>query len=90
MQVGAFYRGKSRVEFTVWAPMLEQVDLIIVAPEEKILPMTKNPSGYWQASISDALPETLYLYRLNDEIDRPDPASHYQPLGVHQAASDQP
>ncbi|HEY8461301.1 MAG TPA: malto-oligosyltrehalose trehalohydrolase, partial [Blastocatellia bacterium] len=24
-----------------------------------------------------------YLYRINDEEDRPDPASHFQPLGVH-------
>ena len=86
MQVGAFYKGKDSIKFTVWAPALEQVDLIIVAPEQKILPMTKDSFGYWQASISNAPPEILYFYRLNDEIDRPDPASHYQPLGVHQAS----
>jgi maltooligosyltrehalose trehalohydrolase len=47
--------------------------------------MALNPSehGYFCADFSDVGPGTLYRYRLDGGIERPDPASRFQPQGVH-------
>lgn len=45
--------------------------------------MEKNDRGYWKAVIGGVSPETRYLYRLDGDRELPDPASHFQPLGVH-------
>lgn len=90
MRIGANYIGDGVCEFTVWAPLLNSVELKIVSHEERrrvqspgFLPMERDESGYWRTVIGDASPQTLYLYRLDGEKERPDPASHFQPYGVH-------
>jgi maltooligosyltrehalose trehalohydrolase len=45
--------------------------------------MEKDEKGYWRVVLSGIQPGTLYLYRLNGSILRPDPASCFQPEGVH-------
>ncbi|MBD3882194.1 malto-oligosyltrehalose trehalohydrolase [Phormidium tenue FACHB-886] len=85
MQLGSWYQGNNRCTFTVWAPLLEQVVLHIIAPKEQFIPMQRQPQGYWQVE-TDAAPGTLYFYQLNGEVDRPDPASQAQPEGVHGAS----
>ena len=45
--------------------------------------MEKIEDGYWRASVEDLSPESLYMYRLEQERNHPDPASYYQPKGVH-------
>ena len=70
--------------FTVWAPGAQQVTL------------TTNPNGtatthalerlddgYFTALLADAPPGTRYGYHLNEGPLFPDPASRFQPDGVH-------
>jgi maltooligosyltrehalose trehalohydrolase len=83
MKIGANYLDNGTCEFIVWAPFKTKVELKIVSPEEKIIPMQKDEWGYWKATVNDFSPDYLYFYRLDDEKDRPDPASHFQPQGVH-------
>ena len=83
MKVGSDYLGNSQCQFTVWAPTLKQVAVQIVAPEKRLLPLKKNEEGYWQVTATDIQPGTLYFYQLEDNLERPDPASKYQPQGVH-------
>nr|WP_290224797.1 malto-oligosyltrehalose trehalohydrolase [Trichocoleus desertorum] len=83
MKVGAHYLGGARCQFTVWAPLREQVAVKILSPHEQILPMQPLEYGYWQVIAEGAAPSTNYLYQLDGESDRPDPASHFQPEGVH-------
>jgi len=80
---GANYHGSGRCTFTVWAPFLNRVDLKIVSPAERLCPMERDSAGYWKAELNNISPGTRYLYRLDDEQDRPDPASRSQPDGVH-------
>jgi len=70
-------------EFVVWAPFLKKVELKIVAPEEKIVEMRPADKGYWKVTLDDVQPGTQYYYRLDGSILRPDPASRFQPRGVH-------
>ncbi|MGL5080819.1 MAG: malto-oligosyltrehalose trehalohydrolase [Microcoleaceae cyanobacterium] len=84
MKVGAIYQGGGRCEFIVWAPLRQQVAVQILAPTEQTVPMQPDPFGYWRASVTGVEPGSRYWYQLDDELKRPDPASHYQPEDVHQ------
>jgi maltooligosyltrehalose trehalohydrolase len=82
-QVGACYLGDGKCQFKVWAPLLKQVAVKIISPNEKLLPMMPAQQGYWQVSATEMEPGTRYVYRLGDTLERPDPASRSQPEGVH-------
>jgi 1,4-alpha-glucan branching enzyme len=45
--------------------------------------MEKDDKGYWRKIVEGISPGVLYLYRLEEKIYRPDPASYLQPEGVH-------
>ncbi len=48
-----------------------------------MVPLYRSENGYFHAEVDAAPPGTLYLYRLDGESERPDPASRSQPRGVH-------
>ncbi|MBD1920971.1 malto-oligosyltrehalose trehalohydrolase [Microcoleus sp. FACHB-831] len=83
MRIGAYYLGNGNCEFTVWAPTLQEVAVKIVSPKEHLIPMEKDEWGYWKATASGIEPGTHYYYKLEENKERPDPASKYQPKGVH-------
>jgi maltooligosyltrehalose trehalohydrolase len=84
LKIGANYTGNGKCEFVVWAPLLKDVTLKLISPAEQVIPMEQDTKGYWVAKVENVSAETLYLYRLENEKDRPDPASHFQPKGVHE------
>ncbi len=81
--IGAHYKDDHVCEFTVWAPLLKNISLKILTNPEKLIAMKKNGQGYWNVSVDGAVPGTDYVYCIEGNLDRPDPASFYQPLGVH-------
>jgi maltooligosyltrehalose trehalohydrolase len=83
MEIGAKYLKNGNCELSVWAPLLHEVALKILSPEERLIDMTKDQRGYWHAKVENVSPATRYLYVLESEKERPDPASSYQPHGVH-------
>ena len=84
MRVGAFFSADRTSTFTVWAPFRKNVELKIVEPESRIVPMEQDEKGYWHTEVHGLSAETRYVYRLDGERERPDPASHFQPSGVHE------
>ncbi len=83
MRIGAHCNSSGAYEFTVWAPFLESVELRILQHQEKYLPMEKDARGYWRVEFEADSVEIRYSFRLNNAAERPDPASHFQPEGVH-------
>ncbi len=81
--LGATYLGEGRCCFTVWGPFAEDVKVKLVTPPERIVPLASDERGYHQATIDGVEPGTLYLYRLDGRKERSDPASRFQPQGVH-------
>ena len=81
--LGATYLGNGCCSFAVWAPLVQQVELKIVSPREKVFRLEKDKRGYHQATVEGVEPGTFYLYRLGGGKERPDPASRFQPQGVH-------
>jgi maltooligosyltrehalose trehalohydrolase len=45
--------------------------------------MVCGEAGYWSVTVTDLAPGARYLYRMDHDRERPDPASHFQPEGVH-------
>jgi maltooligosyltrehalose trehalohydrolase len=82
-RLGAIYLGDSRCQFLVWAPLVPKVDVHVVSPEEQIFPLARSAQGYHQAIVEGVAPGYRYFYRLDSERERPDPASRFQPAGVH-------
>ena len=84
MQLGANYLGDGKCNFMVWAPMVENISLHIINPSESTEPMLNIGDGYYFFEKEGIEPGvTTYFYQLNNIIDRPDPATKFQPLGVH-------
>jgi maltooligosyltrehalose trehalohydrolase len=73
-------RGGCR--FRIWAPAAVRVDLKLLDPTGRVEPMDRREDGYFEAVVEDAGPGTRYFFRI-DSRDLPDPASRFQPEGVH-------
>jgi maltooligosyltrehalose trehalohydrolase len=81
--LGATILDHHKCSFLVWAPRAKQVEVCIVAPGQRTVPMKSLPFGYFCAEIQDVEPGAEYKYRLDGKNERPDPASKFQPRGVH-------
>jgi maltooligosyltrehalose trehalohydrolase len=69
--------------FSVWAPEKEAMILHIVHPFEKEIAMNRDDFGYFSMEIENAGDGCRYFYKPDGEKDIPDPASNFQPEGVH-------
>ena len=64
--------------FHLWAPAAKRVDLLL----ETAHAMTRSDDGWFSGEIRDVAAGTRYKFRIDDEIDVPDPASAFQPEDV--------
>jgi malto-oligosyltrehalose trehalohydrolase len=64
--------------FRLWAPAAKRVDLLL----DKARPMRRGEDGWFSSDISGVKAGARYKYRIDDEIDVPDPASTFQPEDV--------
>jgi maltooligosyltrehalose trehalohydrolase len=83
MSLGAACLGDNRCRFRVWAPFAARVEVRLLGPQERFISLEKDDLGYHGAVANDVAAGSLYLYRLDNKIERPDPASRFQPQGVH-------
>src|SRR6201992_2295870 len=65
--------------FRLWAPAAKRVDLVLDG-QHHALASAKH--GWVETHLEDARGGTRYRFRIDDEIDVPDPASHFQPDDV--------
>jgi maltooligosyltrehalose trehalohydrolase len=81
---GAILDPKGNATWRVWAPLSDRVWLVTGAgPDRHEIAMTPEPFGYHvyrQAGVHEGL---SYTFKLNDGQEYPDPASRWQPEGVH-------
>jgi maltooligosyltrehalose trehalohydrolase len=61
--------------FRLWAPAARRVDLLLQKPHA----MRRGEDGWFAVDIAGVKAGSLYKFRVNDEIDVPDPASAFQP-----------
>lgn len=83
VRLGATYLGEGRCRFLVWAPLAERLEVRLVSPREDLVPLHRDAKGYFSGVLTGVEPGCLYFYRLDGERELPDPASRFQPQGVH-------
>jgi maltooligosyltrehalose trehalohydrolase len=69
---------KAGTLFRLWAPAAKRVDLLLDKPHA----LTRGEDGWFSAEIAGVQAGTRYKFRIDDEIDVPDPASAFQPEDV--------
>lgn len=79
--LGAIYLKNQRCRFRVWAPKAQTVEVDVCGTRR--VPLEPAESGYFEVELDGVPPGTAYSYRLDGGERRPDPASRYQPDGVH-------
>ncbi|MFO8010844.1 MAG: malto-oligosyltrehalose trehalohydrolase [Dehalococcoidia bacterium] len=82
-RLGATLADDGQVSLLVWAPRVSKVEAHILSPDERIVPLEPGARGYHHGMVGDIEPGARYLYRLDGVTERPDPASRFQPEGVH-------
>ena len=83
--IGA-WREDHGTRFRVWAPEHGSVELVLERDHRRELrPLSRHEGGYWSATFDDVHAGETYRYRLEGDDARtfPDPASRFQPDGVH-------
>src|SRR4051812_39307677 len=80
--LGAHWDGRATT-FCVWAP--DHREVAVVLDDGGTRTLTQSAAGYWSGTFADVAPGHRYRYRLDGDEARtfPDPASRFQPLGVH-------
>ena len=80
LHLGATVRDDG-VVFRAWAPRCRTLDVVIEG--RRPLAMTRQDDGLFEGMVAALPAGTRYQYRLDGERYRPDPASRFQPEGVH-------
>jgi maltooligosyltrehalose trehalohydrolase len=81
--LGATCLENNRCQFRVWAPRAPRVEVHLIEPNERLVPLAPRERGYHEGVLEGVPPGSLYRYRLDGAKERPDPASRFQPQGVH-------
>jgi maltooligosyltrehalose trehalohydrolase len=69
---------KDGAQFRLWAPAAKRVDVLLEKPHA----MQRGEDGWFTADIAAVTAGARYKFRIDDEIDIPDPASQFQPGDV--------
>jgi maltooligosyltrehalose trehalohydrolase len=79
--------ARDGVTFRLWAPGAKSVALHMQKTTQDTIPDTKpmqrDSEGWFSIMAPDAKPGARYRFRVDDEIDVPDPASRFQPEDVN-------
>lgn len=70
--------GIDGVTFRLWAPVAKRVEVVLDVSYD----MRRLDDGWFATTIAAATAGSRYKFRIDDEIEIPDPASRYQPDGV--------
>ncbi|MEB1549231.1 malto-oligosyltrehalose trehalohydrolase [Xanthomonas campestris pv. campestris] len=77
---GAWPAGDGQVRFALWAPDAHTVEVIFDSGERAAL--QRQDDGFFGGVVACAL-DARYRYRVDGQTPVPDPASRWQPDGVH-------
>jgi maltooligosyltrehalose trehalohydrolase len=81
--LGATRLPSGEWQFVLWAPHWRRASVHLLGPHERIVDMERRDCGYHFAVVEAVQAGTRYLYRLDGSRELPDPASRFQPEGVH-------
>jgi maltooligosyltrehalose trehalohydrolase len=86
MPFGAQLVDDQHTRFRLWAPSAQAVELVLLdGAAPRILDMSDAGDG-WRELTAEATAGTRYRYRIDHELEVPDPASRHNPEDVHGAS----
>ena len=71
------------VRFRVWAHDKRTVEVVLAGSDSRPIPLEKQPDGTFAGLVPGLAPGARYGYLVDGRGPFPDPASRYQPEGVH-------
>jgi maltooligosyltrehalose trehalohydrolase len=71
------------VDFRIWAPAASRVRTVVLEKHERIVDLNRREGGWFCGSDAESGPGTRYLFEIDGVHRVPDPASRFQPEGVH-------
>ena len=84
MPFGAELTRAGHVRFRLWAPAARAVELLLdEGPTVHALPMQAVDGGFYELLSAQARPGSRYRFRIDGDLAVADPASRYNPEGVH-------
>ena len=84
MPFGAQFERDGAVRFRLWAPAAREVALCL--DDGSVLPLARPGAGWHELVTRRARAGTRYRYRIDGELEVPDPASRFNPDDVHGAS----
>ncbi|MGH7545417.1 MAG: malto-oligosyltrehalose trehalohydrolase [Gemmatimonadota bacterium] len=81
-RLGATPLPGGRCAFRVWAPDAGRVEVHVPGADGRTVPLEPEERGFHAGVVDGVEAGTRYRFRL-DGVERPDPASRFQPEGVH-------
>ena len=83
LDIGATVLASKRVRFRVWAPRATTVKVqVFGGGNTRSLPLTEEQWGYFVGE-EEVGEDDRYIFQLDEGTGYPDPASRFQPEGVH-------
>ncbi|MDB6124138.1 MAG: malto-oligosyltrehalose trehalohydrolase, partial [Pedosphaera sp.] len=82
-KLGTHYLGDRSCSFQVWAPNARAVEVHLIGPDNRLIRLESTDKGYHQGRVEEIEPGARYYLKLDGKMERPDPASRFQPEGVH-------
>ena len=80
---GATLLANGSCRFAVWAPQHNSIALHVIGDPTQPYQMRPTERGYHEVEVAGVCAGTRYRYILSDGREYPDPASRFQPEGVH-------
>jgi maltooligosyltrehalose trehalohydrolase len=71
------------VHFRVWAPRKRTVEVVVESPQRQAIALGPESEGLWGGIARGLMTGARYRYRIDGQGPFPDPASRFQPEGVH-------
>jgi maltooligosyltrehalose trehalohydrolase len=85
-QLGATPAGDGTTTFVVWGPDVPRIEVVLDGGD-RLVPLDRDARGYHAATVDRVGAGDRYRYRLHladgSSVDRSDPASRWQPDGLH-------
>ena len=84
MPFGAQRQQDGAVRYRLWAPAAQRVDLCLArAGDDRQMPMQARGDGWFERITDAPAAGNRYRYRIDGGLQVPDPASRFQPAGLH-------
>ena len=86
LNVPGAHVGADGVRYCVWAPLHDRLQVRVQRSGSRDvadIPLERQESGYFTVEDPQGRPGDRYLFVLADGSELPDPASRFQPEGVH-------